>query len=46
MEEDSLTVFKKYKSLMKYIPTQPPEKYRIRLDNNDNVSAEEQEMLR
>ena len=31
---------------MKYIPTNPPEKYRIRIDDNDEVSQEEQEMLR
>ena len=43
MKQDSINVFKKYHDLTKYTPERPDEEYRIRIDNNDNISDEDQE---
>ena len=45
MREDSVTVFRKYANLMKYEPSRPEERHRLRIDDDDDITEMEQREL-
>ena len=41
MNDETVSIFSRYASLMKYVPERPHKKFRIRIDHHDDTTREE-----